>query len=66
MRSVVDAAIPGNLCSKRFGGTGTDASWGIAFDPGTNLVNVCIARLRSKLGAYAIQTVRNVGYAVPV
>jgi two-component system OmpR family response regulator len=40
--------------------------WGIAFDPGTNLVNVCIARLRSKLGAYAIQTVRNVGYAVPV
>ena len=40
--------------------------WGISFDPGTNLVNVCIARLRSKLGSYAIQTVRNVGYSVPV
>ena len=40
--------------------------WGISFDPGTNLVNVCIARLRSKLGAYSIQTVRNVGYSVPV
>ena len=38
--------------------------WGISFDPGTNLVNVCIARLRSKLGAYSIQTVRNVGYSV--
>jgi two-component system, OmpR family, response regulator len=40
--------------------------WGISFDPGTNLVNVCIARLRSKLGCYSIQTVRNVGYSVPV
>jgi DNA-binding response OmpR family regulator len=40
--------------------------WGISFDPGTNLVNVCIARLRSKLGSYSIQTVRNVGYSVPV
>ena len=38
--------------------------WGISFDPGTNLVNVCIARLRSKLGAYSIHTVRNVGYSV--
>jgi two-component system, OmpR family, response regulator len=40
--------------------------WGISFDPGTNLVNVYIARLRSKLGPFAIQTVRNVGYSVPV
>jgi DNA-binding response OmpR family regulator len=39
--------------------------WGISFDPGTNLVNVCIARLRSKLGPYAIKTVRNVGYSAP-
>ena len=38
--------------------------WGISFDPGTNLVNVCIARLRSKLGPHAIETVRNVGYSV--
>jgi DNA-binding response OmpR family regulator len=40
--------------------------WGMSFDPGTNLVNVCIARLRSKLGPCAIQTVRSVGYSVPV
>ena len=38
--------------------------WGMSFDPGTNLVNVCIARLRSKLGPYVIQTVRNVGYSI--
>ena len=40
--------------------------WGLSFDPGTNIVNVCVARLRSKLGPYTIQTVRNVGYSVPV
>jgi DNA-binding response OmpR family regulator len=39
--------------------------WGFSFDPGTNIVNVCIARLRSKLGPYSIQTVRNVGYSIP-
>jgi two-component system OmpR family response regulator len=39
--------------------------WGMTFDPGTNLVNVCIARLRSKLGPYVIETVRNVGYSIP-
>jgi DNA-binding response OmpR family regulator len=39
--------------------------WGYSFDPGTNVVNVCVARLRSKLGTYAIETVRNVGYSVP-
>jgi DNA-binding response OmpR family regulator len=39
--------------------------WGMSFDPGTNIVNVCVARLRSKLGPYAIETVRNVGYSVP-
>jgi two-component system, OmpR family, response regulator len=38
--------------------------WGVTFDPGTNVVNVCIARLRSKLGPYVIETVRNVGYCV--
>jgi DNA-binding response OmpR family regulator len=38
--------------------------WGISFDPGTNVVNVCIARLRTKLGQHAIETVRNVGYSV--
>jgi DNA-binding response OmpR family regulator len=39
--------------------------WGFTFDPGTNLVNVGVARLRSKLGPYSVQTVRNVGYSIP-
>jgi two-component system OmpR family response regulator len=39
--------------------------WGLSFDPGTNVVNVVVARLRSKLGPYTIETVRNVGYSVP-
>jgi len=37
--------------------------WGSSFDPGTNVVDVCIARLRQKLGPETIETVRNVGYA---
>ena len=37
--------------------------WGYSFDPGTNVVDVCIRRLRAKLGADKIETVRNVGYA---
>jgi DNA-binding response OmpR family regulator len=41
--------------------------WGYDFDPGTNVVDVCVRRLRQKLGASApIRTVRNVGYSVPV
>jgi DNA-binding response OmpR family regulator len=36
--------------------------WGIGFDPGTNVVDVCVRRLRSKLRADSIETVRNVGY----
>jgi DNA-binding response OmpR family regulator len=38
--------------------------WGCSFDPGTNVVDVYVKRLRSKLGPYAIETVRNVGYCV--
>jgi DNA-binding response OmpR family regulator len=38
--------------------------WGCSFDPGTNVVDVYVKRLRSKLGAFAIATVRNVGYCV--
>jgi two-component system, OmpR family, response regulator len=38
--------------------------WGYAFDTGTNVVDVYVRRLRSKLGADAVETVRNVGYAV--
>lgn len=37
--------------------------WGSTFDPGTNVVDVCVARLRQKLGGGVIETVRNVGYA---
>lgn len=38
--------------------------WGIHFDPGSNLVEVHVSRLREKLGARAwmIETVRGVGY----
>ena len=37
--------------------------WGYRFDPGTNLVDVCIRRLRKKLGPQApIETVRHAGY----
>lgn len=37
--------------------------WGYSFDPGTNAVEVCVGRLRAKLGASVIETVRNVGYS---
>ena len=36
--------------------------WGLAFDPGTNVVDVAIRRLRARLGSDWIETVRNVGY----
>jgi DNA-binding response OmpR family regulator len=37
--------------------------WGYTFDPGSNLVDVSIGRLRAKLDdQWRIQTVRNVGY----
>ena len=36
--------------------------WGYTFDPGTNVVDVYIRRLRAKLGVDVIETVRNVGY----
>ena len=36
--------------------------WGYSFDPGTNVVDVYIRRLRRKLGGDLIETVRNVGY----
>jgi DNA-binding response OmpR family regulator len=39
--------------------------WGWSFDPGTNVVDVYVRRLRAKLGSSAIVTVRNVGYYVP-
>jgi two-component system, OmpR family, response regulator len=37
--------------------------WGYHFDPGSNVVDVCIRRLRKKLGKGApIETVRHAGY----
>jgi two-component system, OmpR family, copper resistance phosphate regulon response regulator CusR len=37
--------------------------WGIDFDPGTNVLDVCVRRLRRKLGPAApIETVRHAGY----
>ncbi|WP_312875994.1 response regulator transcription factor [Arthrobacter terrae] len=38
--------------------------WGTKFDPGTNVVDVCVRRLRSKLSNDKIETVRNVGYRI--
>jgi DNA-binding response OmpR family regulator len=37
--------------------------WGYGFDPGSNVVDVCIRRIRRRLGsATPIETIRNVGY----
>ena len=36
--------------------------WGYNFDPGSNVVDVCVRRLRSKLGFELIKTVRGAGY----
>jgi DNA-binding response OmpR family regulator len=39
--------------------------WGYSFDPGSNIVDVYIRRLRAKLAdSHQIETVRNVGYAL--
>jgi DNA-binding response OmpR family regulator len=39
-----------------------DRVWGLAHDPGSNVVDVYIGYLRRKLGADLIQTVRGMGY----
>jgi two-component system, OmpR family, response regulator len=36
--------------------------WGYEFDPGSNVVDVCVRRLRGKLGFGLIKTVRGEGY----
>jgi DNA-binding response OmpR family regulator len=42
------------------------AVWGYYFDPRSNVVDVCVRRLRAKLGdRAAIETVRHGGYRVP-
>ena len=39
--------------------------WGCSLDPGTNVVDVYIRRLRAKLGKAAVETIRHAGYSLP-
>jgi two-component system copper resistance phosphate regulon response regulator CusR len=39
--------------------------WGDAFDPSSNVVDVCINALRNKLGPDVVETVRGAGYRLP-
>jgi DNA-binding response OmpR family regulator len=42
------------------------AVWGYHFDPRSNVVDVCVRRLRHKLGEDAeIETIRHAGYRIP-
>jgi DNA-binding response OmpR family regulator len=52
---------PGVTCSRQ---ELLSEVWGYAFDPGTNVVDACIRRLRSKMKSDAIDTIRNVGYTL--
>lgn len=36
--------------------------WGLDFDPGSNLVEVCVRRLRKKIPEIPVETIRSVGY----
>jgi DNA-binding response OmpR family regulator len=39
--------------------------WGYGFDPGSNVVDVCVRRIRRRLGPdVPLETVRNVGYRI--
>jgi DNA-binding response OmpR family regulator len=40
--------------------------WGLGFDPGSNIVDVYVRRLRRKIGQERIETVRNMGYRFAV
>jgi two-component system, OmpR family, response regulator len=41
--------------------------WGYSFDPGSNVVDVCVRRLRKKLGVPSlIETIRHAGYRLSV
>lgn len=40
--------------------------WGVSFDTGSNVVDVTVRRLRSKLGEDIVETVRHVGYRLNV
>jgi DNA-binding response OmpR family regulator len=43
-----------------------ESVWGYDFDPGSNVVGVCVRRLRSKIGDHRIRTVRGEGYQLAV
>jgi two-component system, OmpR family, response regulator len=57
LRELADHA--GQLVSK---GSLLASVWGYDFDPGSNVVDVCVRRIRSKLGFDLIKTVRGEGY----
>jgi DNA-binding response OmpR family regulator len=40
--------------------------WGYKADPGSNVVGVCVRRLRAKLGDHLIKTIRGEGYELGV
>ena len=61
--SSTSCAHQGEVCSRA---ELLEEVWGCSFDPGTNVVDVYVGRLRAKLGSSVIATVRNVGYYVPV
>jgi DNA-binding response OmpR family regulator len=52
-------AHKGEVCSRR---ELLNEVWDRAFDPGSNVVDVYVRRLRSKLGENSIETIRNVAY----
>jgi DNA-binding response OmpR family regulator len=49
----------GNVCSRQ---ELLADVWGYSFDPGSNVVDVYIRRLRAKIGRDVIETVRHAGY----
>jgi DNA-binding response OmpR family regulator len=40
--------------------------WGYDYDPGSNIVGVCVRRIRSKIGDHVIKTVRGEGYRLAI
>jgi DNA-binding response OmpR family regulator len=52
---ILDLLMPGK-------GQLLESVWGYDFDPGSNIVGVCVSRLRSKIGDHLITTVRGEGY----
>jgi DNA-binding response OmpR family regulator len=53
------ATHPGQPVSK---GRLLASVWGYSSDPGSNILDACVRRLRSKLGFDLIKTVRGEGY----